>query len=323
MNARGEIVGLYTRDERSSIGIWRWPYDEPRWIADTGTGPGQGNMINNRGDVLSNEWYWHGGAWQELTDPTRRVITSDLNNAGDVVGELSGNGDLAAFIWRDGRFTEIRSPDGRTSAHLVNDRGDVVGTLYRSPESSQPFIWRDGVMTPIDPPAHVSGWPMALNERGQILFNGDYSAVNHPHVWSDGRMTDLLAGQPKREGYAMAMNDRGDVVGNMDSKPVLWRDGRTIPLPLPAATGWTGSARVINARGDVGGVATLRRGNSTYFYVALWRNGRIAVAPLLPDADEGLDVTMAGITARGWVAGTFSNAVDRRVAIWYPVRATG
>lgn len=317
MNSRGEIVGMYWEgDGREAIGIWRPPYDRPVPIGYTGAGLRQGNMINERGDVLSNEWYWHWGTWQGIASPGRWVFTNDLNDRGQVVGRVEdpATRDVTGFVWQDGQFTEIRSSDGDIEARLINNHGEVVGVLNRSAAGDTPFIWRRGVLRLIDAPEIVGAWPMDLNERGQVLFN-----AGHPYVWYRGRLTDLLAGQPKQQGRAMDLNDRGDVVGAVGYRPVLWRNGRTIALPLPAGAGWTGSAQVINENGDIGGLVTYTSGASRRYYVALWRSGRIMLFPLFRDADEGIDAHFAGITTNGWLAGRFSNMMMTRAAIWYPI----
>jgi hypothetical protein len=132
-------------------------------------------------------------------------------------------------------------------------------------------------------------------------------------------LIDLLAGQPDKVGMVWDINNAGDVVGYIDG-PVLWRDGRAIPLRLPAEQGWGGQAVAINDHGDVAGRLSHDRANShTEVRAALWRNGRLLTSP--GASGEEIHLSIVGVDDRGRIAGYISDgATGDRQLVWIPTR---
>jgi probable HAF family extracellular repeat protein len=322
VNGRGDIVGYLPAPAAgggSRPVLWR-RYDT---LIDLGRPGDLPYALNNRGDVLGDTWIWSNGRVVPLAHPSRPVSAADLNDRRQVVGTLEGSSppSTRAFRWQNGQFTDLGAPGEErwTRGTAVNNEGTVMGWVYQTlgvPAGG--FVWRDGVMTVFGTDlAYIS--PLEINDRGQVLSNGQVTeeGSNHPFLWHRGRMVDLMAGRPDAFGIGQDINGAGDVVGSMDSRPVLWRDGRAIHL-LPE--GWRGTAVSVNERGDVAGVVGSGTGEDPDGRVFLWRNGRVLLSE--PETGVFANPYVAGLDDRGRVAGGLGDSTgatgESRAYVWIP-----
>jgi probable HAF family extracellular repeat protein len=317
VNARGEILGaLYDEINGAHRVLWR-RYDTP---IDLGFLPGAGHALNNRGDVLGRDWLWSRGRVQYLRHPSQPVWAVDINDHGQVVGNLdvTETEPTRAFLWQRGQFTNLGAPAGTSSyAISINNRGDVLGYVVNQGSSiKRAFVWRDGFMTFLDAPGGNSFEPRAINDQGQVIGSGSPagSDLNHPFLWQRGRTIDLMAGRSEENGYAYDINNAGDVVGYAGNRPILWRDGHTIDVAPPDR--W-GHAYRINERGDIAGVfgnfATSDEDGKGWVF--RWRDGRVLLADPVTDHQSA---NVQGVDERGRVTGTILDENSGRVrpVVW-------
>jgi probable HAF family extracellular repeat protein len=314
VNDRGDVVGALNDENADPQPVLWGRHGGPVRV---GVGPGGAAAVNNRGDVVGDNWLWTDGQLRTLTHPSGSVRSVDINDRRQVVGGLAGAPGAydQVFIWQNGQFTVVAPPAGMHGfATSVNNRGEVLGYVVNADWSvRRGFVWRAGVMSLLDPLGGNVIDVRAINDRGQVVGYSSLpdSDVLHPFVWQNGRMTDLMAGRPTESGYAMDVNNAGDVVGGVGSRSVLWRGGRTIDLALPGQSGY---ARFLNERGDIAGLVSSQTsaGNSEN-RVFRWRQGRI----LLSEAFSGeTSLVLAGLDGHGRVVGM----VDDMVAPVRPVR---
>lgn len=150
-------------------------------------------------------------------------------------------------------------------------------------------------------------------DRGQVvglieIAGGDLS---HPFLWQDGRLVDLLAGQPETHGSASDINNAGEIVGSVSSVgAVLWRDGRRIEL------GVDGSPRWINERGVIAGGLYTPVGSSDYkAQVYRWHRGRLLLSAPVIGAEVSMGIT--GIDDQGRIVGRIDDPVlGHRLVAW-------
>jgi probable HAF family extracellular repeat protein len=312
-NARGQILGYLADAGPIRPVLWRRD-GTPVAIGVPGGYP---HGLNDRGDVLVETSLWSNGRVTPVAHPSRTVSVSDVNNRRQVVGSLTTDfpqHTRTAFRWQNGQFIELHGPEGKnTAAAAVNDRGDVLGGV------SEPFgptvdifVWRDGAMSLLGLSGE-QGNAEDINDRGQVIGNRYGDSGTHPFIWQRGTMTDLMADRPNLNGSAADINNAGDVVGRMDSRPALWRHGRTV---LIGPAGWTGGAQAINEHGDVaGGFAFNRVENEFDSRVFLWRDGRLLLSePVIHPLRAGL----VGMDERGRIAGYLSNSEtgESRPVVW-------
>ncbi len=103
----------------------------------------------------------------------------------------------------------------------VNDRGDMVGRLDASSgpyhDDSHAGLYSDGVSIDfhllVSDRGHDVSLPVALNDRGQVLFRGLGPQPEHAYLYQSGGVQDLT----ELTGYAgldaQAINNSGQIVG--------------------------------------------------------------------------------------------------------------
>jgi probable HAF family extracellular repeat protein len=310
-NERGDIVGALN-DENVNAQPVLWPRDgAPVRI---GVDRGAPAAVNERGDVVGDNWLFSDGVVRTLADPSQQMRSVDINDRRQVTGtiDLDASGSARMFVWQDGRFTTFAAPDGMYgNPRAINNRGEVLGYLTDASWSVRyGFVWRAGRMTILRPLGGTVLEARAINDRGQVVGYTTVpgSDVLHAFLWQDGRMRDLMAGRPAETGQAWDVNNAGQVAGNIGSRAVLWQGGQTVELAVP---GLSTNARDINERGDVTGWSI--SGQPAQSHVFRWRDGR---ALLSEGYSTEMVVEVAGIDSHGRVAGV----VDDLIAGPRPVR---
>jgi uncharacterized membrane protein len=119
--------------------------------------------INNRGivigfsevvvgdRVLVQSVRWRDGAVERLSMPpgTGFDTALDINERGQIVGEISVDGSLSGYIWHNGRTTLLPlidpTLDGASGAAGINNRGWVVGTTISPVTDGLATLWVNGV----------------------------------------------------------------------------------------------------------------------------------------------------------------------------------
>ncbi|MGA8607830.1 MAG: hypothetical protein WB616_13160 [Candidatus Sulfotelmatobacter sp.] len=306
INARGEIVGSSENAEIDPLtGVnqsrpVRWKDGQ---IADLGTlggYEGTANSINNRGQVA-------GTATNAIADP---LACFGLGT------------QCRAFLWQDGVMKDLGTLGGPDAlAVLINERGQIAGMANTSsspspacgflPLTTDPFLWQNGKMTDLGTLGGTCGFPLALNNRGQVIgasnLAGDLTA--HAFLWpgTDGKMQDLgtLGGSFSN---ANAINEKGDVVGYSNvlgdgsELAFLWRGGVLTNLGSldgdPCST-----ANAINSKGQVVGISTATCDYSTGRRAFLWEKGSMVDLNALIPPESGMQLTLAEtINDRGEIA---------------------
>ncbi len=149
INATGQVVGL-------------------------GSGPGT--------DPVRGAFLYSGGSFQ-FFEP--RGIAWDINNAGEIVGSISGNDDGSgrAFLFSGGLVQDLGTLyTGYTYAiaNAINNGGDIVGfssPSFPSSSGERAFIFSNGSMQDLNNliPANT-GWVLSraadINDAGQIVGSG-------------------------------------------------------------------------------------------------------------------------------------------------------
>jgi uncharacterized membrane protein len=220
----------------------------------------------------------------------------------------------------------ISSPFGTSlSIDDVNNEGEVVGT--RIPEGSsisEAFIWRDGEFEIITNPFPDGGSVRAegINDRSDVLISAqDQQAQAHFFLWQQGELIELdFDNEPDlRLGAVLDVNNRRRVLAfardaELQNFNVVWRRHQLTRLQEPPS-GANAIARVINNRGDVGGVI-----NADTFLPGVWRHGLLVTLPLPEGASAG---SVNALNDRGIAAGVlnFPDSFNSGAAVWTRRRA--
>ena len=100
------------------------------------------------------------------------TVVSDLNDAGQIVGQYVSGGIYHGFLYSAGSYVAI-APPGITSTNAmgINDSGQIVGNVLdvnHDFSRQYGFLYSDGVYTTIDFPGSFDSGVSAINDAGQI-----------------------------------------------------------------------------------------------------------------------------------------------------------
>lgn len=140
------------------------------------------NLVCDSGLFL---WKFKDGTWQRSQISSEQYRLRDMNNAGQIVGDLSIQVKrLPVTISPDGTETriELLPDDFSGEAFGINDEGIVVGLSDDPPGGDeggpQAFVWRDGKTTPLEMLEATSySAALAINDHGQI---GGFADITFP-----------------------------------------------------------------------------------------------------------------------------------------------
>lgn len=238
--------------------------------------------INNAGQVAGLSWsaaeglsaqpvVWNGTTATPLSTPGGPSWAGAINNAGQVVGSVTVNGNNQAAVWNGTTPTLLASPGGGggSFATAINNAGQIVGNI-----GGAPVLWN--AAAPAAAPAALgvptgatSTTAAAINNAGQAVgtaFSGEFGEIRTAVIWN-GTSPTVLGSLGGTSSWALAINDAGLVVGAsspVDSLPhgTIW-DGTTAidintllasdPLIIGALTGINSIGQIIgSAYGDNG-----------------------------------------------------------------------
>ncbi|MBP2472142.1 hypothetical protein JOF53_001014 [Crossiella equi] len=183
-----------------------------------------------------------GKGFRQLTPPAglTNPRAVDVNDRGDVLGEVENGRHPAAVVWRADGSTEVIAPTGAVFINpiaLTNDGAVLVGRSFHL------GVWRDGQLTKMPVPSFMVN-ARDLTKDGVLGHNLD---LNNSWLWNPATGTT-----ESFDGEVFQANDNGTAVGrSSDNKPTVWQgigSPTTLPLPAGATEGW---GNEVNSTGTV------------------------------------------------------------------------
>jgi len=233
--------------------------------------------------------------------------------------------ETRAFVWEGGAMRDLGTLGGNDAlAQFVNEHGQITGQSYTNTTPNlttglptvHPFLWEKGQMLDIGSLGGTSGFPTALNSRGQVVGISNLAGdlTSHPFLWSKKTGLQDLGTLGGDTGVTNWINDAGDIAGKADlpgptpqnHDAVLWRHGAMIDLgTLPGDS--CSNAYYVNSHGQVVGTSESRDLCliPTGEHAFLWENGgpMIDLNSEIPPGSS-LELTFAvAINNRGEIAG--------------------
>jgi probable HAF family extracellular repeat protein len=342
INSRGWVSGISGNgiiDQATGYPVMEAVLWKHHKIADLGTLGGNGSAayaINGRGQVV-------GAALNTTPDSFSTGFPAAYCGSNLCISDGYFYGALFfpvttqthAVLWQNGTIKDLGTLGGPDSvAWQINDHGQIAGQSYVNstpnattgvPTIDPFFIGEDGKMVDLgNPLGGTVTWTTGLNNRGEVIgamtVAGDTGW--HPFLWSNGVLKDL--GTLGADcGKPTFINDAGDIVGDACSPtsffPVMWRNGRLIPLGLVAGE-TCGEAYGINSSRQIVGESAVC-GTDIPGLGWLWENGGPAI-DLNTLIISGSGVHFAhgvSINDRGEISGegVLSNG-DHRAAVLIP-----
>ena len=181
VNVSGSVVGFYTNSSGAlegflySAGTYTaisYPgataYTRASGINDSGIVVGD-YQIN--GDDIIHSYTYSAGTYTPYNDYKGLSTTlSGINNAGDKVGSVGGNGVVEGYIDIGGQFTTFyANGTDATYALAINASQEVVGQFFDSSGNYHGFSrTASGVITQIDYPGALETVTYGINDSGEI-----------------------------------------------------------------------------------------------------------------------------------------------------------
>jgi len=304
--------------------------------------------INERGDVVGGSangvmddltgypevvaTLWKDGTIHDLgTLGGNESVAYALNDWGRVVGWASneipdpfafavfaaGATQAHAAMWRNGVIHDLGTLGGPDSAaYFVNRRGQIAGQSLTNSipnattgfPTQDPFLWENGRMIDLGSLGGTNGYPLSMNNWGQIVGQSNLAGDQtlHAFLWDRGALKDLgtLGGQ---FSSAYQINDAGEIAGystlpgDQVFHPFFWKNGAMFDLgtvggePCGYAIGISSAGQVVGASYDC---------NLSGYSAFLWENGSIVDLNTLIPPGSDLHLRQGiSMNARGEIAG--------------------
>jgi len=200
LNQRGEIV-VTTADESVSANgrvsterSFLWDGHSLRLLLPRNA-RSEAIDINESGQVIG--WTYRGEfravSWEHgqprllpLPPGRKGAFTRAVNDKGEGVGFgwADREVDNRAILWRRGTVVDLGTLGGTQSeAMAINSRSQIVGISETASSTNEnpiwdAFLWQGGRMVDLG-----AGYPVAINDRGQIIGSTTDSIPSHALVW--------------------------------------------------------------------------------------------------------------------------------------------
>jgi uncharacterized membrane protein len=269
------------------------------------------------------------------TDPGVSSKPFDINDAGDVVGELRlASGESLAVLWEVSGTAVVEHvlADG-TRASGVNELQQIVGAC-----TTGAAYWASVNSDPVALPladGFVCSQAYELNDEGVVVgLSADLDGKWYPVAWRvvDGEVTELLV-LPGGEGYAADLTSNDDlgvavIAGAANGRPVTWEvqsgaDGSLSLVRGPDdvdrdALGH-GQAFGINELGDVCGEFLFQGSSEGWSAVRALTEGSLQILQQINERQPD-DVNCARCinNARQAVGNDYSKKTGDNAVLWNP-----
>lgn len=208
----------------SSWDAFLWDEGQRIELGDLDNSGALAYAINNSGQIVGmSEVYgqgrhgflWDQGAMTDLYEVFDIRGVHDINDFGELVVPVAGEGGPHAAIWSNGTILDLGTLGGLYSFGVaINDRGEVLGSSERAPGGDRNFymfLWTGEKMLDLDAGGTLSfSQQDALNNCGEVvvggrLYDGDITFR---------KFADMIPAEARWYQFnARGINDRGQIVG--------------------------------------------------------------------------------------------------------------
>jgi probable HAF family extracellular repeat protein len=196
-----------------------------------------------------------------------------INEAGQIVGDLSVDGGQRGFVWSNGALVQIGTLGGVDShGQAINRHGQATGHASQANGDMRAYSYAGGMLTPLSVQGSSTSYGMAINDSGQIAGVYTDAALVRAFLQNGGTTVDLgtLGGD---FASANGINNLGHVVGISaldDSTPwlahaFLYANGVMTDLGTMAGASLS-EATAINDQGQIAGHGWVQGSHHAFIY---------------------------------------------------------
>lgn len=200
-----------------------------------------------------------------------RIVVSDVNNSGQVVGWTIASGTYFEQGWayKDGTTQVLSMVGYRCEPRGINDSGVIAGSCLTESSSWRPYLWQDGQMVPLQVPGSASfaeAW--ALNNNGQVAGYCQTNYSFYPCTWDSGGAHTFGTTPSRLNGLADNGTAVGQTLGGNPTRAFVVQNGTT--ALLPSLGGSDSAAYAVNETGMIAGYSATADGKA---HACLWQDG--------------------------------------------------
>ncbi len=239
-------------------------------------------------------------------------FSKQINNAGQVLGDISSNGSQGAFLASaTAQEVKLQTPtgSGARSADAMNNSGQIVGV------DEQPLFWNNATSVPtvLKSTGYSNILLRGITDQGQIL-----GISSHPLMglyWANASSAPVALQMPTQDSVQsveFAVSASGQIAGVVNAQYLYWQSPTAQPVALaPLPAGETPGRFLINTQSQI--VTTSSAG-----HVFFWASP--SAQPIqLPSLANGTTVSMhaSWLNNKGLIVGR-ADASDRsgRAVYW-------
>lgn len=196
-----------------------------------------------------------------------------INEAGQIVGDLSVNGSWRGFVWSNGTLVQIGTLGGADShGRAINRHGQVTGYASQANGDLSAYSYAGGMLTPLSVHGSTTSFGMAINDSGQIAGRYAHGLSGRAFLQNGTNTVDLgtLGGDG---AWANGINNLGHVVGFSaldDTTPwlahaFLYANGVMTDLGTMAGASLS-EATAINDQGQIAGHGWVQGSHHAFIY---------------------------------------------------------
>jgi probable HAF family extracellular repeat protein len=116
------------------------------------------------------------------------------------------------------------------TALAINNHGTIAGSMFIDFQTTQACLVQNGKLEMLPMYQGKHDWyPVAINDAGDVLGWGELNGTTHSFLYRNGKVLDILAGDPAPRAFAM--NNLTQVTGYIGTTPFIWENGVFTTIP--------------------------------------------------------------------------------------------
>jgi hypothetical protein len=255
-----------------------------------------GTIYTSAGPVPSRTFIYNGGRFMvlPLVDPTDGGGAAiGINSRGEVVGyDNTSSNSVKGWLWSNGAYSSLPVYGTDTAALGINSSGTIIGNrtltfIQRLLAGHYCCAGESGYVVSHGTTEYLTGYLMAINERGEVAGASTSRADGTATVFKNGIATSILS----LPSCGFGINSSADIVGvyrptEANRHAFFWSPQSGAFDVTPAGYRYA-LAAAINDRGDILGYGETLSGTLQYFLLTPDPKGELAPKKLMASPSAG------------------------------------